>query len=107
MATRDALPQEHRGGWRRRLPISDRRGRPLAVRVRRADGRPSSRRGYTTRAAAVAARRELIDMVRADVRATDPSQFDAFFKQIVREKRAYLTMGALEDLASHGRIRLI
>jgi integrase len=74
---------------------------------RRADGRLSSRRGYATRAAAVTARQELIEMLRTDVRTTDPSQFDAFFAQIVKERRAYLTMGALEDLESHGRVRLI
>jgi integrase len=74
---------------------------------RRADGRLSSRRGYATRAVAMTARKELIQMVRADVRTTDPTQFDAFFAQMVKEKRAYLTTGALEDLESHGRIRLI
>ena len=46
-------------------------------------------------------------MLRASVRATDPNGFDAFFAQIVKEKRAYLTVGALEDLESHGRTRLI
>ena len=75
--------------------------------LRRADGRLSSRRGYLTRAAAVTARRELIEMLRAGVRAIDPNRFDAFFAQIVKEKRAYLTVGALEDLESHGRTRLI
>jgi len=74
---------------------------------RRADGRLSSRRGYATRAAAVTARHELIEMLMAGVRPTDPSRFDAFFTQIVKEKRAYLTVGALEDLESHGRTRLI
>jgi len=81
--------------------------RSPAVRVPRADGRLSSRRGYATRAAAVTARHELIVMLRADIPATDPSQFDAFFVQIVNENRAYLTVGALEDLESHGRTRLI
>ena len=38
---------------------------------RRADGRLSSRRGYATRAAAATARRELIEMLRADAPATD------------------------------------
>ena len=74
---------------------------------RRADGRLSSRRGYATRAAAVTARHELIEMLMPGVRTTDPSRFDAFFTQIVKEKRAYLTVGALEDLESHGRTRLI
>ena len=74
---------------------------------RRADGRLSSRRGYATRAAAATARNELIEMLRTDAPAREPSQFDAFFAQIVREKRAYLTVGALEDLESHGRTRLI
>jgi len=75
---------------------------------RRADGRLSSRRGYATRAAAATARQELVELLRADVQVTDPSRFDAFFAQILSEKRAYLTVGALEDLeSSHGRSRLI
>ena len=74
---------------------------------RRADGRLSSRRGYSTRAAAATARSELIEVLQAGAPTTDPGQFDAFFAQIVEEKRAYLTVGALEDLESHGRIRLI
>ena len=74
---------------------------------RRADGRLSSRRGYATRAAAATARQELIEMLRADAPASDANRFDAFFAQIVSEKRAYLTVGALEDFDSHGRIRLI
>ena len=45
-------------------------------------------------------------MLRADIPVTDPCQFDAFFAQIVKEKRAYLTVGAVSDFESRAR-RLI
>jgi len=67
---------------------------------RRADGRLSSRRGYATRAAAVAARHELIEMLRANAPATDPASSMRFFAQIVKEKRAYLTRARLRT-SSH------
>jgi integrase len=74
---------------------------------RRADGRLSSRRGFPTRAAAVAARQALLETIRHSDGSQEPERFDAFFQRLLSEKRAYLTAGAFEDLAAHGRKRLV
>jgi integrase len=74
---------------------------------RQSDGRLTSRRGFTTRAAATAARATAVEQVRrGDVRATSDT-FAEFWAKQLEAKRPYVTAGTLQDYATHGVKRLL
>jgi hypothetical protein len=74
---------------------------------RQSDGRLTSRRGFTSRSAAAAARATAVEEVRrGDVRATRDT-FGEFWLKVLEAKRPYVTAGTLQDYATHGRKRLL
>lgn len=74
---------------------------------RDADRRLSSRRGFTSADEAGAACRERIAASRAGERLASGLTFGEFWTRLLENKRPYLTPGTLEDLATHGRKRLL
>jgi integrase len=74
---------------------------------RQSDGRFTSRRGFTSRTAALAARAIAVEAVRrGDVRATRDT-FGEFWAKVLEAKRPYVTAGTLQDYATQGRKRLL
>jgi integrase len=74
---------------------------------RLSDGRMTSRRGFTSRAAALAARAVAVEEVRrGDVRATRDT-FGQFWARVPEAKRPYVTAGTLQDYTTHGNKRLL
>jgi hypothetical protein len=74
---------------------------------RQSDGRLTSRRGFMTRSAAIAARAVAVEQVRrGEVRATSDT-FGEFWAKQLEAKRPYVTAGTLQDYATHGRERLL
>lgn len=74
---------------------------------RQSDGSLSSRRGFTSRTAAAAARRKLIESVdRGEVKVCRET-FGSFWARFSAERRAYMTAGSHIDLMTHGRKRLV
>jgi hypothetical protein len=64
---------------------------------RLSDGRMTSRRGFTSRSAALAARAVAVEEVRrGDVRATRDT-FGEFWAKMLEAKRPYVTAGTLQD----------
>jgi hypothetical protein len=84
-------------------PYATRDGVCWRVAVSRPDGTTTTRRGFTTHAAARVARDRLA--------RTDPPGRDTSFGRLWRDwlnaKQPYLTQGAFEDLEAHGRKRLL
>ena len=74
---------------------------------RQSDGRLTSRRGFTSRGAAIAARAIAVEQVRrGEVRATSDT-FDEFWAKLLEAKRPYVTAGTLQDYTTHGVKRLL
>ncbi len=74
---------------------------------RQSDGRLTSRRGFTSRSAALAARAIAVEAVRrGDVRATRDT-FGEFWAKVLEAKRPYITAGTLQDYTTQGRKRLL
>ena len=74
---------------------------------RQSDGTLSTRRGYTSRRAAVKARRRLVEAIeRGEIKAARET-FGEFWARYLEERRPYLTSGTLIDYESHGRKRLL
>jgi hypothetical protein len=74
---------------------------------RQSDGRLTSRRGFTSRSAALAARAIAVEGVRrGDVRATRDT-FGEFGAKVLEAKRPFVTAGTLQDYTTHGRKRLL
>jgi integrase len=74
---------------------------------RQSDGRLTSRRGFTSRAAAVYARATAVEQVRrGEVRAT-PETFAEFWATLLEAKRPYVTAGTLQEYRVHGERRLL
>jgi len=72
---------------------------------RQSDGSLSSRRGFTSRGAAVRARRRLLESVdRGEVKVSREN-FGAYWERFCAERRAYMTAGSHVDLRTHGRKR--
>jgi integrase len=88
-------PYATRAGVRWRL-VCRPRGLPL-----------TTRRGFRTRDAALAARHELLRPPPDREPATPKTTFAELWEQVVTDKRAQLTPGAFEDLVTHGRKRLL
>jgi hypothetical protein len=74
---------------------------------RQSDGRLTSRRGFSSRGAAIAARAIAVEQVRrGEVRATSDT-FEEFWAKLLQAKRPYATAGTLQDYATHSRNRLL
>ena len=74
---------------------------------RQSDGRLTSRRGFTSRSAAVHARASAVEQVRrGEVRATRET-FGEFWATMLEAKRPYVTAGTLQDYRVHGERRLL
>lgn len=74
---------------------------------RQSDGSISSRRGFTSRSAAVTARRRLIESIeRGEVRVARET-FETFWLRLLAQRRPYMTKGSFEDFETHGRKRLL
>src|SRR5688572_22396892 len=73
---------------------------------RQSDGSLTTRRGFSSRGSAVAARRTAIEQVRrGEVRASRET-FAEFWATVLEAKRPYVTAGTLQDYATQGRKRL-
>lgn len=71
------------------------------------DGRLTSRRGFTSRSAALAARAIAVEEVRrGDVRVTRDT-FGEFWAKVLEAKRPYITAGTLQDYTTQGHKRLL
>ena len=74
---------------------------------RQSDGKASTRRGFTSRAAAATARRRLVESIeRGEVKVARET-FGAFWARLLEERRPYLTTGSFADFGAHGRKRLL
>jgi len=74
---------------------------------RQSDGSPTTRRGFESRGAAVAARRAAVERVRrGEVRASRET-FAEFWASVLEAKRPYVTAGTLQDYMTQGRKRLL
>jgi hypothetical protein len=82
-------------------------GRRWRFTFRHAGGSTSSRRGFTSRQAAVTAKRKLLESI--DRHEVKPARetFGSFWAKLVIEKRPYMTGGSLQDFETHGRKRLL
>jgi site-specific recombinase XerC len=74
---------------------------------RQSDGSLSSRRGFTSRRAASAERRRVVESVRRRELTVSRATFDAFWQRVLAEKRPFMTSGSHQDFATHGRKRLL
>jgi integrase len=82
-------------------------GRRRRFVFRQSDGRLTSRRGFTSRSAAVAARAIAVEEIRrGDVRVTRDT-FGEFWAKVLEAKRPYVTAGTLQDYTTQGRKRLL
>jgi hypothetical protein len=74
---------------------------------RHADGSFSSRRGFTSRHAAVTARRQLLEAI--DRQEVTPARetFASFWTKLLADKHPYLSTGSMQDFKTHGRKRLL
>jgi integrase len=74
---------------------------------RQSDGTLSTRRGFTSRRAAAAARRGLVESIeRGEVKVARET-FETFWLRLLEERRPYMTKGSAEDFEAHGRKRLL
>jgi len=80
-----------------------RQGVRWRVAVPQPDGSVTTRRGYRTHEAACQARDRLTHLASPEAQAS----FARFWRAWLADKRPYLTDGALEDLETHGRKRLL
>ena len=74
---------------------------------RQSDGSLTTRRGFESRGAAVAARRAAVERVRrGEVRASR-ERFAEFWASVLEAKRPYVTAATLQDYDTQGRKRLL
>jgi hypothetical protein len=74
---------------------------------RLSDGRLTTRRGFTSRTAAVTARGIAVEEIRrGEVRAIR-DVFGELSAKLLEDKRPYFTAGTLQDYTTHGRKRLL
>ena len=74
---------------------------------RQSDGRLTSRRGFTSRAAAASARVTAVDQVRRGEVRVSRDTFGEFWAKVLEAKRPYVTAGMLQDYTTQGRKRLL
>lgn len=88
-------------------PYKTKQGRRWRFTFRHADGSISSRRGFTSRQAAITAKRKLLESI--DRHETKPARetFGSFWTKLLGDKRPYMSGGSWQDFATHGRKRLL
>ena len=74
---------------------------------RQSDGRLSSRRGFTSRREAATARRRMVESIDRGELKISRQTFGHFWSSLSDDKSRYLTPGAHQDFANHGRKRLL
>jgi hypothetical protein len=74
---------------------------------RQSDGSLSSRRDFTSRTAATAARRKVVESVDRRELTVCRETFASFWDRFAAERRPYMTTGSHRDLTTHGRKRQI
>src|SRR5215210_7359873 len=74
---------------------------------RQSDGSLTTRRGFPSRGAAVAARRTAIEQVRCSEARTSRETFSECWASVLEAKRPYLTAGTLQNYPTQGRKRLL
>ena len=97
------LPNDARSSGVSAYPT--RQGVHWRVTLPQPDGSVTTRRGYPTREAAWRARDQLV--APAPPAAVAEASFARYWRAWLADKRAYITDGALEDLETHGRKRLL
>ncbi len=91
----------------RRLRVRDGDRHSWRFVFRQSDGSLTTRRGFESRGAAVAARHAAVEAVRrGEVRASRET-FGEFWARVLEAKRPYVTAGTMQDYATHGRKRLL
>jgi integrase len=88
-------------------PYETSAGSRWRIVYRQSDGVSTTRRGFESRSAAIAARRAVVEQVRrGEVRASRET-FAEFWAKVLEAKRPYVTEGTLQDYATQGRLRLL
>ena len=82
-------------------------GRRWRFAFRQSDRSLTTRRGFTSRTAAQAARAAAIEEVRRGDVVVSRGTFAEFWAQLLETKRPYVTAGTLQDYKTHGRKRLL
>jgi hypothetical protein len=88
-------------------PYATRAGVRFRFVFRQSDGSVSSRRGFTSRRAAVTARRHMIESIERGEIKVARTTFGAFWTELLEERRPYLTAGSYVETEIHGRKRLL
>ena len=74
---------------------------------RQSDGTLSTRRGFTSRAAAATARRRVLEEIRRGELVVVRESFETFWHRVLRDKKPFMTSGSHQDFATHGRKPLL
>jgi integrase len=82
-------------------------GRRWRFVFRQSDRSLTTRRGFTSRGAAQAARAAAVEDVRRGNIVVNHGTFGEFWEQLLEAKRPYVTPGTLQDYTTHGRKRLL
>jgi hypothetical protein len=82
-------------------------GRRWRFVFRQSDRSLTTRRGFTSRAAAQAARAAAVEEVRRGEVVVSSGTFSEFSTELLEAKRPYVTAGTLQDYRTHGRKRLL
>jgi integrase len=88
-------------------PYATRAGVRFRFMFRHSDGSVSTRRGFTSRRAAVIARRHMIESIERGEVKVARTTFGAFWAELLEERRPYLTAGSYVETEIHGRKRLL
>jgi integrase len=88
-------------------PYSTREGIRFRFMFRQSDGKVSTRRGFTSRRAAVIARRHMIESIERGEVKVARATFGTFWLELLEERRPYLAPGTFVDVEIHGRKRLL
>jgi integrase len=88
-------------------PYATRAGVRFRFMFRQSDGKVSTRRGFTSRRAAVIARRHVIESIERGELKVARVTFGTFWTELLEERRPYLAPGTFVDAEIHGRKRLL
>jgi integrase len=89
------------------FPYQTQGGTRYGFKFRQSDGTSSTRRGYTSRRAARAAKRELEESIRRGEVKVARESFEAFWKRFLADRRPYLVRGTYQNYEVQGRKRLL
>jgi hypothetical protein len=89
------------------FPYETKQGTRYGFKFRQSDGTSSTRRGFTSRRAARAAKRELEESIRRGEVKVARGWFQAFWNRFLAERKPYLTRGTYENYKVQGDKRLL